>query len=114
MEFSGEQHWEYIDCCDASIPMAELIFRNNYLEEEKIMAQYKCVPAPKNLVIDARGSYDDAVRSFADLINNETADGWKYHSMNNIAVTRKPGCLAALFGQKDETTYFNMLVFVKE
>jgi hypothetical protein len=78
------------------------------------MTQYKCVPAPTNLVIDAKGSYDAAVRSFADLINKEATDGWKYHSMDNIAVTRKPGCLAGLLGQKDETTYFNMLVFVKE
>jgi hypothetical protein len=34
--------------------------------------------------------------------------------MESIAVTQKPGCLAALFGQKENTTYFNMLVFSKE
>ena len=78
------------------------------------MAQYKCVPAPKELVIDKKGSYDAAVRSFADLINQEAYVGWEFHSMENIAVTQKLGYLAGLFGQKEATVYFNMLVFVKK
>ena len=73
--------------------------------------QYKCVPAPSELVIDNKGSYDTAVRSFADIINREVNGGWNFHSMENIAVTQRPGCLAALFGQKATTVYFNMLVF---
>ena len=76
--------------------------------------QYKCVPATKELVIDKKGSYDGAVRSFADLLNREATEGWNFHSMENIAVTQKPGCFAALFGQKEVTAYFNMLVFSKE
>ncbi|MCL2154024.1 MAG: hypothetical protein FWH53_00010 [Leptospirales bacterium] len=76
--------------------------------------QYKCVPAPKGLVIDKNGSFEGAVRSFADLINNETNGGWKFYSMENIAVTQKPGCLAALTGKKEETIYFNMLIFSKD
>ena len=75
--------------------------------------QYKCVPAPKELLIDKNGSYDGAVRSFADLINNEAGGGWNFHSMENIAVKQNPGCLAALFGQKETTVYFNMLIFSK-
>ncbi len=78
------------------------------------MAQYKCVPAPKELVVDKKGSYDTAIRSFADLINQEANGGWKFHSMENISVTQKPGCLASIFGQKESITYFNMLVFSKE
>jgi hypothetical protein len=76
--------------------------------------EYKCVPAPKELVIDKNGTYDGAVRSFAELINREASGGWKFHSMENIAVTQKAGCLASLFGKTDETKFFNMLVFSKE
>jgi hypothetical protein len=76
--------------------------------------QYKCVPAPKELVIDKNGSYDGAVRSFADLLNREANDGWKFHSMESIAVTEKPGCLGALFQKGQVTTNFNMLIFSKE
>ena len=31
--------------------------------------------------------------------------------MEQIATTVPAGCLAALFGKKDETTYHNMLIF---
>lgn len=78
------------------------------------MAQYKCVPAPKEIVIDNKGSYDNAIRDFATLINKEAKDGWKFHSMENIAVTQNPGCLGMFLGQKGQTLHFNMLVFVKE
>ena len=83
-------------------------------DKKKIMAQYKCVPAPKGLAIDKKGSYEAAVRSLADLINQEAYVGWEFHSMENIAVTQKLGYLAGLFGQKEATVYFNMLVFVKK
>jgi hypothetical protein len=76
--------------------------------------QYKCVPAPQNLIISKRGDEEEAVRSFANIINSEANNGWNFHSMENIAVTQKPGCFAALLGTKDTTTYFNMLVFSKE
>jgi hypothetical protein len=76
--------------------------------------QYKCVPAPRELVIKSKNDYDSAVRSYADLINGELNGGWKFHSLENIAVTQKAGCFAALFGQKDVTVYFNILIFEKD
>jgi len=78
------------------------------------MAQYKCVPAPKELTITSKKDYETAVKSFAALINNEAKDGWRFASMENIAVTHKAGCFMALLGQKDSTTYFNMLIFEKD
>jgi len=76
--------------------------------------KYKCVPAPKNLVIDKNGHFDAAVRSFADLINQETGGGWVFHSLEQISVTQKAGCLAGLFGKTAESIVFNMLIFSKE
>ncbi len=78
------------------------------------MAQYKCIPAPRELIIDKNGSCDSAVRSFSDLLNREAVDGWKFYSMETILVTQNPGCLSALAGQKAATTNYNMLVFIKE
>jgi len=78
------------------------------------MAQYKCVPAPRELIIQKRSDYEDAVYAFSNLINREIGDIWKFHSMENIAVTEKPGCFAALFGQKEKTLFFNMLIFVRD
>lgn len=78
------------------------------------MAQYKCVPAPKDILISKKQTVENACSLFADLINKEAVDGWKFHSMETITVTEPVGCIAALFGQKDTTTYYNMLTFVRE
>jgi len=85
--------------------------------------EYKCVPAPKDIVIDSSGSHDQAVRSFADLINREAAGGWKFHSLEQVTVTQEPpssGCLGGLLiliGLKQRpmamTIVFNMLIFSK-
>lgn len=75
--------------------------------------EYKCVSAPRNIVIESGGSADNAVSSFASLINKEATDGWNFHSLESISISEKPGCLAGLFGQKETTTSFNMLVFSK-
>ncbi|MDR0908315.1 MAG: hypothetical protein LBM77_00985 [Spirochaetaceae bacterium] len=86
--------------------------------------EYKCVPAPQNLVIDSTGNHSDAVRSFAELINNEAQGGWKFYSMEQVSVTQMPpksGCLGGLLvliGLKSQpmptTIEFNMLIFSKE
>lgn len=78
------------------------------------MKEYKCVPAPTGLLIDANGSYNKAVNSYAEVINKETMGGWALELIQSIPVTKKAGCLASLFGAQDVTTYFNMLVFSKD
>ena len=83
--------------------------------------KYKCIPAPQVIKIEKgwniaerMANQEKAVHSFADLINKETSKGWKFHSMESIAIIEEPGCFSALFGRKSETTYFNMLVFSNE
>ena len=73
--------------------------------------QYKCVPAPTELVINSKSSYEEAVGFYADLMNMEADGGWIFHSIERIVITQNPGCLAALFGQKPITDEYNMLVF---
>lgn len=78
------------------------------------MAQYKCVPAPKNLIVESDGDMSGAVQSFSELINNEVAGGWTFYSMEEIAVTQKAGCIASLFGGRDTQINYNMLIFKKD
>ena len=73
--------------------------------------EYKCISAPMNIIIKKQSDMDQAVADFANIINNETTQGWEFYSMEQIATTVPAGCLAALFGKKDETTYHNMLIF---
>ena len=42
--------------------------------------QYKCIPAPMEIIINNKTSYEEAVRSFADIINKEAKNGWIFHS----------------------------------
>lgn len=77
------------------------------------MSQYKCVPGPKNLVVNKIEDMDKAVVQFADLINGNCKDGYDFYSLEEVSVTRQPGCLAGLFGAKEMTVTYNMLVFKK-
>jgi hypothetical protein len=78
------------------------------------MAQYKTVAGPVELTIDRKDSYETAVRQYAAIIDREAVGGWELDCIQQIPVTKKAGCLASLFGVKDLTVYFNMLVFVKK
>lgn len=78
------------------------------------MAQYKTVAGPVGLTIGSKDSYDRAVRMYADIIDREAVGGWELDLIQQIPVTRKAGCLAALFGVGETTVTFNMLVFKKE
>ena len=76
--------------------------------------EYKCVAAPMGIVIESGGSSENAVSSFAGKINSESKDGWDFFSLESIKISEKPGCLAGMFGAKETTTTFNMLIFCKE
>ena len=75
--------------------------------------EYKCVPAPMNIVIKKQTDMDKAVVHFADIINREANQGWEFCSMEQIACTVPAGCMASIFGKKEQTTYSNMLIFKK-
>lgn len=72
------------------------------------MKQYKAVAGPKNINVE-KGNTQAAFDMFANIINQEAANGWVYHSMESISVTEKPGCF-----QQPVPTYYYMLIFEKE
>ena len=76
--------------------------------------QYKTVAGPAGLRISGKDVYADAVKQYAAIINQEAVDGWKLDCIQEIPVTKSAGCVSSLFGKKDETICFNMLVFSKE
>ena len=72
------------------------------------MKQYKAVAGPKSFSVE-KGNTQSAFNSFAQLINNEAAQGWTYHSMETITVTEKPGCM-----QNPIPYNYYMLIFVRD
>lgn len=83
------------------------------------MKQYKTVAGPIGLTISAKENYADAVKQYANIINNEAAGGWELVLIQEIPVQKNKGCLAALLSliglsNATETVTFNMLVFAKD
>lgn len=78
------------------------------------MYQYKCVPAPTDLIIKKQSDITKSVEGFGNLINANATGGWEFYSMEQITCTKPAGCLASIFGKKEESTFVNMLVFRKE
>jgi hypothetical protein len=44
-------------------------------------------------------------------ISSYASQGWEFCRMDAVNITEKPGCLGALFGQKETTTAYNMMTF---
>lgn len=78
------------------------------------MAQYKTVAGPVGLTIGQNASYSDAVRTYAEIINRESVNGWRLYCIQEIPVSKENGCLASLLGSPRTTITFNMLVFVND
>ena len=70
---------------------------------------YKAVPGPKVISI-TDGNYSGATTSFANLINSEATDGWKFHSMETITIQETQGCIR----KSTTSTSIYMLIFYRE
>ena len=71
---------------------------------------YKAVPGPKVVEIK-NGDYSSATNLFADIINRNAVDGWKFYSMETITTQEKAGCF---LNQQVISVNIYMLIFCKE
>ena len=60
------------------------------------------------------GNEEQAMEIYAEIMNKESKDGWILHSLTNISLFEKPGCIAGLFGKKKIVGTRDVLVFCKE
>lgn len=74
------------------------------------MKQYKIVPGPTTLIDVAKGTSDQACKSFESIINSNAQAGWTYHSMEMITTKQTKGCLA----KQEIVTEYYMLIFEKD
>ena len=75
---------------------------------------YKAVPGPKVIRIE-NDNLSMATNAFADLINANAIDGWRFYSLETIMTTEtvKSGCaLNQQVTQVEHNIY--MLIFCKE
>lgn len=72
------------------------------------MKIYKVVPFAESLVVKKNESAQNAIVKFFDVVGQECVDGWEFHSMSPVTVTRKTG----KFKHKEE--HYHAFVFSKE
>lgn len=75
--------------------------------------EYKCVSVPRVIDVGKKGALEDAIRAYQQLINQNASGGWEYIGVDEIASYQKPGCLAGLFGKKEQAVNFKVLIFKK-
>jgi hypothetical protein len=76
---------------------------------------YKCVPVPRTLFTGKAGKdpHSAAVETYEGIIKNAAQGGWELDRQDTISSYQKAGCLAGLFGKKDEEVNYKLLIFKK-
>lgn len=78
------------------------------------MYTYKMVQIPPDLLIkDKRNKHTIAAEYLQNTVNQYAYEGWEFQRVDSIGVGVKPGCLAALFGAKENYQYFYVITFRK-
>lgn len=55
----------------------------------------------------------DVSKQLQELINTYAKKGWQLHSIGEVNISVSPGCLASLFGAKNEYTKYDQVVFCR-
>ena len=83
--------------------------------------EYKCVAVPDVIKITEKGDYSQAIKTYQDLINQETADGWKLVNVDTVSSyyksppPPKAGCFKKQEEQKpDQSATFKLLIFERQ
>lgn len=78
------------------------------------MYTYKMVQVPPNISVAMKGRKGNEAAGYLQAVVNEHAsDGWEFQRVDAIGVQVKPGCLAGLFGQKEEQEHYYVITFRK-
>ena len=64
--------------------------------------------------IKSNQSAADVSNQLEALINEGAKEGWQFEQVNNVNIQVQPGCLAGLFGAKEDYVRFDMVVFKKD
>lgn len=74
---------------------------------------YKMVQIPPNIEVNKKEKHNAAAYYLQNVVNEYPEDGWEFLRVDEIGVQEKPGCLAALFGQKSFPVNYYVITFRK-
>jgi tRNA A37 threonylcarbamoyltransferase TsaD len=83
------------------------------------MATYKMVQIPPNIHVQGTGrtlpnASTAAAEYLESVVNPMAAQGWEFQRVDAIAVKSSPGCLGALFGQRETLETYYVVTFRKD
>ncbi|OCG07940.1 DUF4177 domain-containing protein [Gilliamella sp. wkB178] len=75
---------------------------------------YETVQVPPNINVGKKDKGNEAGAYLLEIINAKAKDNWEFVSVESIGVSTSPGCLASLFGKKEEYSLYYVIVFRRE
>ena len=76
------------------------------------MYDYYMVQVPPTIVVKRKEDQSQIAAAYLQAVAVEqAARGWEFYRVDTIGVTVKPGCLAALFGQKNPIVHYYVVTF---
>jgi hypothetical protein len=77
---------------------------------------YKVLAMPRDLAVMKKlFQKNDPAALVADYVEKTISDaaaaGWEFYRIDSVSLTETPGCLGAIFGQKETYQNFNVLIF---
>jgi hypothetical protein len=78
------------------------------------MYEYKMVQIPTDLAVKMGKAKNVAAEFMQSVVAEYAVDGWEFYRVDNLTVTEKPGCLAALGGKKEIFNSLSVISFRRE
>jgi len=72
---------------------------------------YKCVPVPRHITVDEKGSIDEAILAYENIINKMAVEGFEYVGPDSIFASQYPGCWRGLMGHKKIEIDYKIIIF---
>jgi hypothetical protein len=77
--------------------------------------QYKMVQVPPIIKIKSKEHHGgEAAAYLEEIVNQYAQKGWEFYRVDTLGVHTTPGCLASLFGRKEELIEYYVVTFRKE
>jgi hypothetical protein len=80
-------------------------------KESQKMYEYKMVQVPPAIVIKKETGEGEAAQYLQSVVNQQSSQGWEFYRVDEIGVKVQPGCLAMLFGQREQSKVYYVVSF---
>lgn len=74
--------------------------------------EYQMVQMPPNIVIKEKGQQgNEAAYYLQSMANQHAAQGWEFYRVDTVGIVTQPGCLASLFGARQQLIEYFVVTF---